>query len=100
LNALIVYRAFFFLRSRSIVFVDFCSAYGNKSPTSQLYGVQHAEEKITLNSLVPMPLCYVISKNDENNQEAWKNIPVFMDHFKCAQIQGGAHYDTYVVCLK
>lgn len=47
-----------------------------------------------------MPLCYVISKNDENNQKAWKNIPVFMDHFKCAQIQGGAHYDTYVVCLK
>lgn len=58
------------------------------------------ENKIGIDAIEVMPLCKVISAYEENNELVWKNATVFLDNFKCAQIQGGANFNTYVVCFK
>ena len=92
--------AVYLKHKRSIVFVDFCSTYNNTSPTSQLYGVQLENNKIGIKAIQPMPICYPITENNENNENIWKHkIPTFLNSFKCAQIQGGSGFDTFVVIL-
>lgn len=84
-------------KKRTIAFVDFCSVQDNLSPTSQLYGVKVEEKNVGINAIQAMPLCTVISANEENNELVWKNTTLFLDNFKCAQVQSGPNLDSYVV---
>lgn len=92
--------AVYLKKGRKIIFVDFCGVTNDLSPTSQLYGV-HLEKNATgLNAIKKVPPCKIISPRDENDERVWKNVPTFLDDFKCVLLQGSNHYDQYVVYRK
>ena len=89
--------AVYLKKGRKLVFVDFCGATNEKSPTSQLYGVQLGKNSTGLDAIKKMPPCKVIAPKDEDKESTWKKLPKFLGDFQCAILQGCNHYDQYVV---
>ena len=79
------------------MFVDFCDAKNDRSPTSQFYGVALGKNSVGLKAIKKMPPCKVINPKDEDNERVWNSIPKFLDVFRCAILQGSNHYTQYVV---
>ena len=84
-------------KGRKIIFVDFCTANGVSSPTSQLYGVSVENNSIGPNAIKKVPRCQIILVHQENDERVWRNVTTFLDNFKCVRLQGSNYYDTFVV---
>ncbi|CAF0998310.1 unnamed protein product [Brachionus calyciflorus] len=84
-----------YLKKKSkVLFLDFCNDQKPITQSMQLY-VAYAQNGRSVVKQVPP--CVVISPTNENNPTTWNSINTFMEDFKCAKIQGGSYYDTYVL---
>lgn len=84
-------------KGRRLVFVDFCSPASSLLAASKLYGVWVQKNRVGLQSIVASPYCPAIAANDEDSERAWQHVPRYLGNFKCARVQGGSNYDTYVI---
>lgn len=93
--------AVYLKKRRSIVFIDFCNATGNLSPTSQFYGVVVEKNVIGPNAIRKLDLnsCGIILPGQEHDSRAWKKSKTFMEHFQCARLQGFNNYGTVIVFI-
>lgn len=91
--------AVYLKRRRSLVFMDFCTASSDSSPTSQFFTLTAGEvsHEVTYKDIQQLPKCDIILQGHEDNEETWKNIKPFEKYFKCARVQGKNKFETYIV---
>lgn len=91
--------AVYLKRRRSLVFMDFCTASGDSSPTSEFYTVNAGKvtHALTYKDIKQLPKCDIILQGHEDNEETWRNIKPFEKYFKCARVQGKNKFETYIV---
>lgn len=94
--------AVYLKKERSLVFMDFCNAKNNLSPTSKFYGVSVEKNAIGLDAIRTLDLnsCDIILAHQENNEQVWNKIKPYLGHFKCARLQGFNNFGTVVVFIK
>lgn len=81
------------------MFLDFCTASSNTSPTSKFYGVSVEKNAVGIKSIRTMPQCQFISAEQEDNESVWRGVSSFLGKFKCVRIEGSNNYETFVVVV-